>query len=108
MTPTARGGLVLCLALAFAGGCAHHGGSSAGDQARTPAAGVHEVRVDRWVWNTVGESPDLPPRACGAAGARLIEHTHDSRDVLAGVLTLGVYTPMHVRVTCRTNHTASR
>ena len=69
---------------------------------------VRDVRVNRYVWNTVGPNPETLPSACGATGARTVATSHDSRDILAGVFTLGIYTPMHVRVLCRTNHVAHR
>jgi hypothetical protein len=73
----------------------------------TPVA-VRDVRVDRFLWNSVGRNPDVATEVCGPGGTLDVEHAYFSRDILAGVLTLGIYTPSHLRVRCRTARAASR
>jgi len=52
-----------------------------------------------WAWGLVGPEPIEAKSTCGS-GLSKVETEHSFLNGLVGVVTLGIYTPMHLTVTC--------
>ena len=58
-----------------------------------------------WAWGLVGPEPIEAKSTCGS-GLSKVETEHSVLNGLVGVVTLGIYTPMHLTVTCAGGPTA--
>jgi hypothetical protein len=58
-----------------------------------------------WAWGLVGPEPIEAKSTCGS-GLSKVETEHSFLNGLVGVVTLGIYTPMHLTVTCAGGPTA--
>ena len=58
--------------------------------------------VSTWLWGLVPAQPIDVRQQC-PSGAAVIESETSFVDGVVGVVTLGIYTPQHVRVTCATS-----
>jgi len=52
-----------------------------------------------WAWGLVGPEPIQAKSTC-TSGVSKVETEHSFLNSLVGILTLGIYTPMHLTVTC--------
>ena len=91
-----RGGLILALTAFLMTGCYHqivHTGA-------TPAPGnaVVQKTVSLWVFGLVGAEVDTT--ADCPSGVAIIETQQTFLNGLVGVVTLGIYTPQTVTITC--------
>ena len=58
-----------------------------------------------WAWGLVGPEPIEAQSTC-TSGLSKVETEHSFLNGLVGVVTLGIYTPMHLTVTCATGASA--
>jgi Bor protein len=58
-----------------------------------------------WAWGLVGPEPIQAHSSC-TSGLSKVETEHSFLNGLVGALTLGIYTPMHLTVTCASGATA--
>src|SRR5262245_58012950 len=58
-----------------------------------------EVRLHRWLFDTQGQSADMRG-VCAGGEAQRVEVRRSGGDVALGIVTLGWYTPIHVKVVC--------
>ena len=58
-----------------------------------------------WAWGLVGPEPIEAKSKC-TSGLSKVETEHSFLNGLVGFLTLGIYTPMHLTVTCSGGPTA--
>jgi hypothetical protein len=87
-------GVALCVLLAS--GCYHQ----VVQTGKAPGRGVVEHWfVSVWAWGLVPAKPIDVRRECPGGVATIMSETSVVNGVIA-VLTLGIYTPQHVRVTC--------
>jgi hypothetical protein len=69
------------------------------------AAEAYRVRLDRSIFDQVGPGVDIS-QLCGPSGARQVENRRSATDILLTFVSVGFYTPTHVRVVCNTPRTA--
>jgi hypothetical protein len=69
------------------------------------SATTHQMRSNRWLFDQVGGKTRVE-ELCGSAGAAEVKYVRNSGDVAAALFTHGIYTPIHIKVTCRTIRTA--
>ena len=60
---------------------------------------IEEEWASGWAWGLVGPQPIEAQSKC-TGGVSKVETEHSFLNGLVGVLTLGIYTPMHLTVTC--------
>jgi len=58
-----------------------------------------------WAWGLVGPEPIEAQSKC-TSGLSRVETEHSFLNSLVGIVTLGIYTPMHLTVTCAGGPTA--
>ena len=58
-----------------------------------------------WAWGLVGPEPIQAQSAC-TSGVSKVETEHSFLNSLVQIVTLGIYTPMHLTVTCAGGPTA--
>jgi Bor protein len=58
-----------------------------------------------WAWGLVGPEPIEAQSKC-TSGLSKVETEHSFLNGLVGALTLGIYTPMHLTVTCASGGSA--
>src|SRR5689334_13174912 len=90
--------LMLC-----ASGCFHQ----VVNTGRTPGTTVVDKPwVSTWLWGLVAAQPIDARQAC-PSGVALITTEQSFVNGLVGAVTLGIYTPQHVTITCASGGTAS-
>jgi hypothetical protein len=94
MNPTSRRP-VLVLALLLAGACYH----AIIETNATPASPVVERESMPWIDGLAPTDPVEIAESCPAGVSRVETH-HSVLDVVANVLTLGLYTPVTITVAC--------
>jgi len=68
----------------------------------TPSSAVVDLPwVKTWLWGLVEAEP-IDARPTCATGVAVIETETSFMNGLVGVLTFGIFTPQHVRITCAT------
>ncbi len=67
---------------------------------KTPSARVVDHDLTFWLWGLVGHEHVPVDQDCGAAGAAKIRARNTFVDGLLGGITLGIYQPRTVTVTC--------
>jgi hypothetical protein len=60
---------------------------------------VDKPWVSTWIWGLVA-AKDIDVRAQCPGGVAVVETEQSFVNGLVGALTLGIYTPMHARITC--------
>jgi Bor protein len=60
---------------------------------------IEQEWASGWAWGLVGPAPIDAQSAC-KGGLSKVETEHSFLNGLVGTLTLGIYTPMHLTVTC--------
>jgi hypothetical protein len=74
---------------------------------RTPGTTVVDKPwVSTWLWGLVAAQPIDARQAC-PSGIALITTEQSFVNSLVGIVTLGIYTPQHVMITCASGGTAS-
>lgn len=74
---------------------------------RTPGTTVVDKPwVSTWLWGLVAAQPIDARQAC-PSGVAVITTEQSFVNSLVGIVTLGIYTPQHVTVTCASGGTAS-
>jgi hypothetical protein len=69
---------------------------------RTPSEAVVEKQfVSTWLWGLVPAQPVDVRQQC-PSGVAVIESEQSFANGFVSLLTLGIYTPQHVRITCAT------
>lgn len=58
------------------------------------------VRLERYAFDQAGQNPNVQ-EACGPAGAQSVVLKRRVSDLVLGVVSLGWYTPVHARISCR-------
>ena len=66
---------------------------------------IEEEWASGWAWGLVGPEPIQAQSQC-TSGVSKVETEHSFLNGLVGVVTLGIYTPMHLTVTCAGGPTA--
>ena len=66
---------------------------------------IEEEWASGWAWGLVGPQPIEAQSKC-TSGLSKVETEHSFLNGLVGVVTLGIYTPMHLTVTCAGGPTA--
>jgi hypothetical protein len=62
---------------------------------------IEQEWASGWAWGLVGPAPIDAQNTC-KGGLSKVETEHSFLNGLVGTLTLGIYTPMHLTVTCAT------
>jgi hypothetical protein len=88
--------LLLCGALGALTGCYN---ITYVARSRTPAAIAHEQKQDFFLWGIVGKQ-NVDVRALCPTGPAKIKGQQTGVEVLLAIITLGIYTPRSVFVTC--------
>jgi len=60
---------------------------------------IEEEWASGWAWGLVGPQPIEAQSKC-TSGLSKVETEHSFLNGLVGAVTLGIYTPMHLTVTC--------
>ena len=66
---------------------------------------IEEEWASGWAWGLVGPQPIEAQSKC-TSGLSKVETEHSFLNGLVGAVTLGIYTPMHLTVTCAAGPTA--
>jgi hypothetical protein len=88
MTPVRSATLALLLGSLGAPGCA------------APSRAAHVVPMRSYVLGTLGDREVDVRDVCGDRPARMLAVAPSAGSVALGILTLGLYTPRELRVTC--------
>jgi hypothetical protein len=83
-------------------------GTPEGTLGGAPAAGgeVHRLRIERWAFDQAGMNLDAR-KVCGCEPTSVRLHRNFG-DVSLAILSIGMYTPLHARVTCNAVQTSLR
>ena len=66
---------------------------------------IEEEWASGWAWGLVGPQPIEAQSKC-TSGLSKVETEHSFLNGMVGAVTLGIYTPMHLTVTCAAGPTA--
>ena len=66
---------------------------------------IEQEWASGWAWGIVGPEPIQAQSKC-TNGLSKVETEHSFLNGLVGAVTLGIYTPMHLTVTCASGATA--
>ena len=88
--------LTLSLALLLSISC-YHARIETGLPASTQV--VEKTFAASWIYGLVPPSTLAVAKEC-SRGVAIVETEHSFVNQLVGILTLGIYTPMHIKVTC--------
>ena len=64
---------------------------------------IHQSMAPGWVYGLVPPSTVDAEEHCGDRGVAIVETQHSFVNQLVGALTLGIFTPMTITVTCGEN-----
>ena len=88
--------------LLMSAGCYH----AAIESGRKPGNDkIEKEWASGWAWGLVGPEPIEAQSTC-TSGLSKVETEHSFLNGLVGVVTIGIYTPMHLTVTCASGQTA--